>query len=123
MPAAYREIVRNEFTLRNLRRWRLIQVASILPLILCLVWMFYFRGSPEIGVMIFFLILVVGVLYPEVKGDIAQLHVILREEHIELRKEIQDLLKEELRKLLNDPEIQNMIKEDSSSSGEPTPSK
>ena len=119
MPAAYREIGRNEFTLRNLRRWRIIQVASILPIILCVVWMLYFRGAPEIGVMVFFLILVLGILYPELKGDIAQIHVILREEHIELRKEIQELLKEELHTLLEGPSIQNMIKDDSSSSGRP----
>lgn len=119
MSAAYSEMVTNETALRNLKRWRIIQLASILPLILCVVWMFYFRGAPEIGIVVFFLILVVGVLYPEMKGDIAQIHVILREEHQELRKEIQEVLREELHKLLSEPAIQNLMKDNPISSEEP----
>jgi len=91
---------RLEVALKGLRRWRLIQLASIFPMLLCVVFMFYFREASELGVMAFFLVLIVGVMFPEVKGDIAQIHVILREEHAEHRFELRQLLREELQFLL-----------------------
>ena len=78
----------------------MIQLASIFPLLLCVAFMFYFREASELGIMAFFLILIVGVMFPEVKGDIAQIHVILREENAEHRFELQQLLREELQHLL-----------------------
>jgi len=87
----------------------LIQFASILPMLLCVAFMFYFRESSELGIMAFFLILVVGFLFPEVKGDIAQIHVVLREEHAEHRFELQQLLREELQILLKALGIQEGV--------------
>ena len=91
MPTAYGEVVTHQTALKNLRRWRVIQLASVLPLMLCVVWIFYFREATGLGVMAFFLILVVGVMFPEVKGDISQIHVVLKEEHQVLHQEIQQL--------------------------------
>jgi hypothetical protein len=91
---------RLEAALKGLRRWRMIQLASIFPMLLCVVFMFYFREASELGIMAFFLVLIVGVMFPEVKGDIAQIHVLLREEHAEHRFELRQLLREELQFLL-----------------------
>jgi len=119
MPTAYGEVVTHQTALKNLRRWRVIQLASVLPLMLCVVWIFYFREATGLGVMAFFLILVVGVMFPEVKGDIAQIHVVLKEEHQVLHQEIQQLFTDELRKFLREPAVQEMMKGNSVSSEHP----
>jgi hypothetical protein len=106
---------RLQTALKGLRRWRLIQVASIFPMLLCVAFMFYFREASELGIMAFFLILIVGVMFPEVKGDIAQIHVILREEHAEHRFELQQLLREELQNLLKAPDLQEGAEENPAS--------
>jgi hypothetical protein len=120
MPTAYAEEVTHQNALKNLKRWRVIQLASVLPLILCVVWIFYYREASGLGVMAFFLILVVGVMFPEVKGDIAHIHLVLKEEHQILHQEIQQLFTEELRKFLSEPVIQELLKGNPVSSGDPT---
>ena len=89
----------------------MIQFASILPMLLSIAFMLYFREASEFGIMAFFLILIVGFMFPEVKGDISQIHVILREEHAEHRFELQQLLREELQNLLKAPAIQEGVEE------------
>ena len=89
----------------------MIQFASILPLLLCVAFMFYFHEATELGILVFFLILIVGVMFPEVKGDIAQIHVTLREEHAEQRFELQQLLREELQNLPRAPGLQEGVDE------------
>jgi hypothetical protein len=111
---------RLETALKGLRRWRLIQLASIFPMLLCVAFMFYFREASELGIMAFFLILIVGVMFPEVKGDIAQIHVILREEHAEHRFELQQLLREELRNLLKTSDLQEGAEENPPSPEKPS---
>jgi hypothetical protein len=110
MPTAFGEVVTHQTALKNLKRWRIIQLASVLPLMLCVVWIFYYQEATAFGIMAFFLILVVGVMFPEVKGDIAHIHVVLREEHQVLHQEIQQLFTEELRKFLRDPSVQEMLR-------------
>jgi hypothetical protein len=119
MSTAYGEEVTHQTALKNLKRWRVIQLASVLPLLLCVVWIFYYREASGLGVMAFFLILVVGVMFPEVKGDIAHIHVVLKEEHQVLHQEIQQLFTEELRKFLSEPVIQELLKGNSVSPGNP----
>jgi len=119
MPTAYGEEVTHQTALKNLKRWRVIQLASVLPLMLCVVWIFYYREASGLGVMAFFLILVVGVMFPEVKGDIAHIHVILKEEHQVLHREIQQLFTEELHKFLSEPVIQELLKGNPVSPGNP----
>ena len=97
--------------MRSFERWKTIQLASILPLLLCTVWIFYFQIGSESGIMTFFLILTVGVLIPEVKGDLTQTHIILREELDEQRKELRELLRGEVQRLLKDPAIRDLLKE------------
>jgi hypothetical protein len=110
MPTAFNEVVTHQTALKNLKRWRFIQLASVLPLMLSVVWMFYSREASGLGILAFFLILVVGVMFPEVKGDIAQIHVILKEERQLLHQEIQQLFTEELRKFFGEPVVQELMK-------------
>jgi len=100
---AYIEKMTSEAALKDLKKWRVIQFASILPLILCMVWMFYFREATEFGIMGFFLTLVVGVMFPEVKADLAATNFLFRQELATHREEIQKLLTEQLQDSLKDP--------------------
>ena len=92
----YIQKMTSEAALKDLKRWRIIQFASILPLILCMVWMFYFREASEFGIVGFFLTLVIGVMFPEVKADLAATNFLIRQELATHREEIQKLLTEQL---------------------------
>jgi hypothetical protein len=70
---------------RGFKRWRTIQVAAILPLCVTVVLMIYFREAAEFHVVAFFLVLIVGVLMPQISGDMIQSHLLLKEE---LSKEV-----------------------------------
>ena len=113
MLDAYIQKFTGKSALKNLKRWRMIQFASILPLILCMVWMFYFRGASEFGIMGFFLILVIGVMFPEVKADLAATNFFFRQELAIHREEIQQLLTEQLQNFLKDPALHDLIKQSS----------
>jgi len=111
MSAQRSQVMRLETALRSFERWKTIQLASILPLLLCTVWIFYFRTASESGIMTFFLILTVGVLIPEVKGDLTETHIMLREELAEQRMEIRQLLREELQHFIEEPAIRDRLNE------------
>ena len=109
MSAPRSRVMKLETALKNSERWKTIRLASILPLLLCTVWIFYFRIASESGIMTFFLILTVGVLIPEVKSDLTETHIMLREELAEQRMELRQILREELPPLLNDPAIRKLL--------------
>ena len=111
MSARHSQVMTLETALKSSERWKTIQLASILPLFLCTVWIFYFQIASESGIMTFFLILTVGVLIPEVKGDLTETHIMLREELAEQRMELRQLLREELQPLLKDPAIRDLLKD------------
>ena len=75
------------FTEKTLQRWRMIQIISLLPLIVSVFLMFYFRGS-MLGTIVFFLVLIVGVVLPQICRNVIESHLILLEEIENLRKEI-----------------------------------
>ena len=75
------------FTDRTLQRWKMIQIVSLLPLIVSVFLMFYFRGS-MLGTIIFFMVLIVGVVLPQISRNVIESHLILLEEIESLRKEI-----------------------------------
>ena len=75
------------FTEKTLQRWRMIQIISLLPLFVSVVLMFYFRGS-MLGTIVFFLVLIVGVVLPQICRNVIESHLILLEEIENLRKEI-----------------------------------
>jgi hypothetical protein len=75
------------FTERTLQRWRMIQIIALLPLIVSVVLMFYFQGS-MLGTIMFFLVLIVGVVLPQICRNVIESHLLLMEEIENLRKEI-----------------------------------
>lgn len=75
------------FTEKTLQRWKMIQIIALLPLIVSIVLMFYFQGS-MLGTVVFFLVLVVGVVLPQICRNVIESHLILMEEIENLRKEI-----------------------------------
>jgi hypothetical protein len=105
-----------ERALRSSERWKAIRLASIFPLLLCSAWIFYFRIASESGIMFFFFILIVGVLIPEVKQDITETHIIIREELAEQRTELRQLFREELEGFLKDPAVRDLLKQNPVSS-------
>jgi hypothetical protein len=82
------EFPRKEFDFKALKRWKLVQVVAVLPLALTVVLMIYFREAAEFHIVAFFLILIVGVLMPQISGDMIQSHVVLKGE---LSKEVRFL--------------------------------
>jgi len=72
-------IFAREITERTVQKWRMVQIAAILPLALSVVLLLRFRGS-VLGTVVFFLILIVGILLPQIYRDLIQSHLILREE-------------------------------------------
>ena len=75
------------FTERTLQRWRMIQIISLLPLLVSVVLMLYFKGS-TLGTVVFFLVLIVGVVLPQICRNVIESHLILLEEIENLRKDI-----------------------------------
>lgn len=72
-------IFAKEITEKAVQKWRMVQYAAILPLLLSVVLLFMFKGS-ILGTIVFFLILIVGILLPQVYRDLTQSHLILLEE-------------------------------------------
>ena len=64
---------------RTIQKWRMIQIATFLPLIVCTICLFEFRGS-ILGAIVFFLLLIVGILIPQVYRDMIHSHLILKKE-------------------------------------------
>jgi hypothetical protein len=69
-----------QFDWKTFKRWRTIQLASLLPLVLCGVFMVYFKEASPLGIMAFFLVLIVGILLPQVRGDLILSHMVLGKE-------------------------------------------
>ncbi len=75
------------FTERTLQRWKMIQIIALLPLFVSVVLMLYFKGS-MLGTIVFFMVLIVGVVLPQICRNVIESHLILLEEIESLRKEI-----------------------------------
>ena len=87
------QLPQKTFDPQTYRRWRLVQVIAIVPLTMSAILMIYFRESPILFVVSFFLVLVIGVLMPQISGDSILSHIVLREE---FRKEVRTLQREVL---------------------------
>jgi hypothetical protein len=72
-------IFSREITEKTVQKWRMLQFVAILPLLLSVVLLFRFKGS-ILGTIVFFLILIIGILLPQIYRDLIQSHLILREE-------------------------------------------
>lgn len=71
---------KKQFDLKTLNRWKLVQIVAILPLTLTVVLMIYFREAAEFHIVAFFLVLIIGVLMPQISADLILSHIVLREE-------------------------------------------
>ena len=80
---------RVSFTEKNLQKWKMIQVVSLLPLLLSIALMFFFKGS-MVGTIMFFLLLIVGIVLPQVCRNVVESHLILLEEIREIRRQVDD---------------------------------
>ena len=78
---------RVSITEKNLQKWKMIQVISLLPLLLSIVLMFLFKGS-TVGTVMFFLILIVGIVLPQVCRNVVESHLILFEEIRGLQRQL-----------------------------------
>jgi hypothetical protein len=76
-----------EISERTVQKWRAIQTAAILPLILAVAFLFKFKGSTA-GVIVFFLILIVGIILPQIYLDLTRSHLQLQKEIEEVRKQL-----------------------------------
>ena len=80
-----------QFETATAKRWRIIQIAALFPIILCVFSIFYFQEASGLGLICLFLFLIFGILLPETKADIVRSHLMLRAEQEELRRELQKL--------------------------------
>ncbi len=64
---------------KTVQKWRMVQIAAILPLVVSVALLIRFKGS-ILGTIVFFLILIVGILLPQIYRDLIQSHLTLREE-------------------------------------------
>ena len=80
---------RVSITEKNLQKWKMIQVVSLLPLLLSIALMFFFKGS-IVGTVMFFLLLIVGIVLPQVCRNVVESHLILLEEIREIRRQVDD---------------------------------
>ena len=74
------ETLKRRFDLKTLRMLRLIQFASLLPLILIGGLVIYFKQVAPFGILAFLLILVIGVIIPETRRDLILSHFLLAKE-------------------------------------------
>ena len=54
-------------------------MAALFPLILTGVFMIYFKEASALGIVAFFLILIVGILLPQIRADLTLSHIALAE--------------------------------------------
>jgi hypothetical protein len=100
----------------ELRTWRAVQLASLLPLALCVPFMFLTEEGSGFGAIVFFLLVASGIVLPEMKCDIAINRLIVMKKQTEISEELRQLLRGELRHFLKDPAIRYLLKEKAVSS-------
>ena len=59
--------------------------------------MLYFKTAPPLGVIAFFLVLIIGVLLPQLKADAVLSYLILKEE---IKNELREMILEQTREVL-----------------------
>jgi len=71
----------------NLKRWRMIKIIALLPLLVSIALMFFFKGS-MLGIIVFFLILIVGVVVPQICENQVRSHLLLKQYIDQLEKRL-----------------------------------
>jgi len=90
---------------KTLKMQRLIQVATLLPLILITAFMIYFKEASEFGLLAFFFLLVLGVFVPQTRGDLILTRVALKDEVEEKMQQFREEIEALLDKRLSDKDM------------------
>ena len=92
----------------DLRIWKTIQLSSLLPLTLFVVFMFRSQEASGLGALALFLLVAVGIVLPEMKIDMALNCFIVTKEQTEISAGLEQLLREAPQHLLRDPAIRDL---------------
>jgi len=94
--------VKRRFDQRILNRWRIIQISSLLPLTLIGSLMIYYEVNSRFGIVVFFLVLILGVIIPQLRGDLILSHLLLAKEFDEKLDNMKAEMKADIMKLLDE---------------------
>ena len=118
MPGTDDPGVAGRAALETFRTWRTIQLLSLLPLTLCVVFMLLSAESSTFSALLLFILVAAGIVIPEMKSDMALNRFIVTREQTGISVELRRLLRGELRHLLKDPALRDLLKEHLVSPGE-----
>lgn len=85
-PSSRNSLFEGDVSERTALKFRNIQLAAILPLLLFVVLLFYFRGS-YLGILAFFTLFIIGILVPQVYRDMIRSHLVLKEQIEKIREQ------------------------------------
>jgi len=111
MPGTDNQGVNNLAALEDFRAWRTVQLLSLLPLTLCVVFVFLSQEASEFSALLIFLLVAAGIVIPEMKSDMALNRFIVTKEQTGISVELRRLLRGDLQHLLKDPAIRDLLKE------------
>jgi hypothetical protein len=100
----------NLAAMEDFRVWRTLQLLSLLPVALCVVFIFLTRETSGFSGLLLFVLVTVGIVIPEMKSDMALNRFIVTKEQTGISAELRQLLSGDLRHLLKDPAIQDLLK-------------
>lgn len=98
-------------SLDDFRVWRTLQLLSLLPLTLCVVFMFLSQKPSGLSALLFFMLVAAGIVIPEMKSDMALNRFIIMKEQSGISVELRQLLMGDLQHLLKDPAIRALLKD------------
>ena len=110
MPGTDNPGVRSPACLDDFRVWRTLQLLSLLPLTLCVVYMFQSQAPSGLSALLFFMLLAAGIVIPEMKSDMALHRFIVMKEQSGISVELRQLLMGDLRHLMKDPAMGDLLK-------------
>ena len=111
MPGTEDQGVSNLAALQDFRMWRTVQLLSLLPLTLCVVFMFLSQEASGFSALLLLVLVAAGIVIPEMKSDIALNRFIVIKEQTGISPELRQLLRGELQHLLKDPALRDLLKE------------
>jgi hypothetical protein len=111
LPGTDHQGVNGPASLDDFRVWRTLQLLSLLPLSLCVVFIFLSQEPSGFSALLFFMLVAAGIVIPEMKSDMALNRFIVMKEQTGISAELQQLLMGDLQHLLKDPAMRDLLKE------------
>ena len=105
------QLPERQFNWESFKRWRTIQLASLFPLLLSGVFMIYFKEASPFGIMAFFLVLIVGILLPQIRGDLVLSHIVLSREFEERLQKLENKMGKLLDERLGKTHVSEPVEE------------